>query len=229
MNDLREFDHLKAEVSVFVGPTMTLAVKDPAQCGVAISTVKEVKEYTKKIEERRKALVKPYNEIVDRINAYAKEIRAPLEAAETHIKSELLSWERVLEKQRQEEAAKAAAEQKRLADEASAKAAADREAAEAVAMFSQPAVAELQKAVVEAESAREAQELQKAYASKVADISANKVSGVRKTWTFRVTDLEKVPVEYLSVNEKAIRDSIRDGRREIPGIEIFQETSIAVR
>ncbi len=229
MNELKEFDQLKAEVSVFVGPVKTIAVKSAEQSAVAITTAKQVKEYAKKIEDRRKAIVKPLNDMVDRVNAYAKEIKAPLDQAEAHIKGELLSWERELEKKRREEFEKAEAERKRLEAEAQLKMAAEREAAETVAMFAAPETANLSKAVIEAEEARVQKELEKAHADKVADINANKVSGVRKTWTFEIRDAASVPRDFLSVDEKKIREAIRLGVREIQGINIYQETSVAIR
>jgi hypothetical protein len=48
-------------------------------------------------------------------------------------------------------------------------------------------------------------------------------SSLRETWHFEVTDITKVPGEYLLPNEKVIRAAIsgKSGKRSIPGLRIF--------
>lgn len=48
----------------------------------------------------------------------------------------------------------------------------------------------------------------------------------RKTWTFQVEDLSQVPVGYLQLNETAVRQAIREGAREIPGLRIFEDETV---
>lgn len=50
----------------------------------------------------------------------------------------------------------------------------------------------------------------------------------RLVWTFKIADKLKVPSEYLIVDEKKVREAIRNGIREIEGIEIYQEEKLAV-
>lgn len=57
--------------------------------------------------------------------------------------------------------------------------------------------------------------------------SANSV--VRKVWGFKLVDISKVPLEYLQLNETAIRNAIKEGKREIAGLEIFQQSQVAIR
>lgn len=227
--ELKEFDQLGAELTQFAAPVMTLAVLSAEQNVVAAKTLKEVKEFAKRIEERRKELVKPLNDRVDAINAYAKEIRRPLDAAESHVKAQLLGWERKCEEERRKEFERLEAERRAKEKEAAEKAERERKAADAVALFQEPKEAKIQHHMVEAEAARAKKEIEKEHAAAVASVSANKATGVRKTWTFRVTDASKVPAEFLVVDEKKIREAVRAGAREIAGVEIYQEASIAVR
>ena len=55
-----------------------------------------------------------------------------------------------------------------------------------------------------------------------------KVDGVSVShvWKYRLVDAMAVPREYLAVNDKAVRAAIRDGHREIPGLEIYQESQV---
>jgi len=49
-------------------------------------------------------------------------------------------------------------------------------------------------------------------------------SNVRKVWDFEIENPSAVPAEFMQVNEKAVREAVRKGVREIPGIKIFQKT-----
>ena len=49
-----------------------------------------------------------------------------------------------------------------------------------------------------------------------------------KRWNFEVTDEMKIPRNFLQVDEKAIRDAIRDGVREIAGVKIYQVQGLRV-
>jgi len=50
-------------------------------------------------------------------------------------------------------------------------------------------------------------------------------------WKFRVVDFEKIPREYLIVNEKMLNEIARQtkGTKNIPGIEFYSEKSIRTR
>lgn len=53
--------------------------------------------------------------------------------------------------------------------------------------------------------------------------------GSRTTWTFEVEDMSKVPIEFMMVNEQAVRAAIKatdPETLEIDGIRIFQKTSV---
>lgn len=54
-------------------------------------------------------------------------------------------------------------------------------------------------------------------------------STVRKVWAFKVTDLSKVPTEYLLINSVAVNKAIKAGVRNIEGLEIYQTSQVAIR
>lgn len=54
-------------------------------------------------------------------------------------------------------------------------------------------------------------------------------TSVRKTWAYEVLDEGLVPREYLTVDEGAILLAVREGARDIPGVRIYQQESLAVR
>lgn len=53
--------------------------------------------------------------------------------------------------------------------------------------------------------------------------------GTSKVWKFDVTDPQQVPREFLTVDERLIRQAVRDGARQIPGVHIYQDEQVRVR
>lgn len=51
----------------------------------------------------------------------------------------------------------------------------------------------------------------------------------KKVWTWKISDINKVPREHMILDEKKINALVRAGIRDIPGIEIYQQEKLAVR
>ena len=49
----------------------------------------------------------------------------------------------------------------------------------------------------------------------------------KSKWVHEVADKTEVPLKFLMVDDKAVKAAIRDGVRDIPGIRIFDEGSMA--
>lgn len=227
-NQLTQFDQLKAEVTLFVEPCFQMTVTSPEESAKALAVGKEVKALLKKVEERRTELVKPHNETVKTINSYAKQISEPLLQAEAHFKKHLVEWEKVLEKKRQEEFKKAEEARKKAEAEAQAKLKAQQEEAEAISMFMEQKDVKRQEIVMQAEAERTVAQAEKDHSAQAKEIASNKVSGARRRLVHRVIDASKVPREFLIVDDSLIRKAIKDGVKEIPGVVIEEEVSIAL-
>lgn len=65
-------------------------------------------------------------------------------------------------------------------------------------------------------------------AARVVGFSGTKAAASVK-WVHEVTDAAQVPREFLMVNEAAIKAAIAGGRREIPGVRIFEQVRTAIR
>jgi hypothetical protein len=48
-------------------------------------------------------------------------------------------------------------------------------------------------------------------------------------WDFEVVDISQVPAKYLEVNAQAVRNAIRAGAREVPGLKIFEKFVVKTR
>lgn len=64
---------------------------------------------------------------------------------------------------------------------------------------------------------------------KIDNTLGNSAASFRKYITFKIVDIQKVPAEFLSVDTKAVNTSIRNGVREIPGLEIVEKLTIVVK
>ena len=230
MQQLVEFNELQAQIQVLVTPIKDIRVACDAASTQATQTRKQVKEYEKLIEAKRKQLVAPLNHQVDQINDFVKQIKAPLIAAEAHLQEQLRSWERYLEQERMEAARLERAEQVKRQKEAEAKILAERQEAATLAMFA-PENAEALKAKADAEAVRIEFETKKAHWDASKEIKANKVEGATKRWTHLIVDQSLIPREFLIPDERKIRayymDKIKnDENHDVPGVKVFQELSI---
>ena len=60
------------------------------------------------------------------------------------------------------------------------------------------------------------------------EVEVSKSTVTAKRWTFEVVDESKIPREYLIVDGTAVRKAIRNGVREIDGLDIFQVEGLRV-
>lgn len=231
MNQIQQFDQLKADITLKLAPSLDIKVTDKSSMNNALLAGKEANHFKKLVEDKRKELVAPLNDQVKRINDYAKLISEPINKSIDYLKSELSSFERKLEEERM-------VEQKRLQVEAQKKALElEKEKKEELerhsfaAEFGTVDESDLkrQEIVSNAEFDRKQNDLEKEIKTEEKAVLSNKVSGARKIWKFEVQDLNLVPREYLSIDEKKVREAIQKGITEIPGIRAYQETTIALR
>lgn len=205
-NDLMIKDNqviaLTTQVSEIVSTADSLIVNDENDYITATDLLSLISKINKKLEEKRKELVKPYNEQVKKINDFFKGYTEPLDRANRTVKQKALTYKQDQERKRQEE---------------------ERAIREA-----------LEKARKEAESQNKEVDIPAAETVVIPKLIPTVRAGlgtstVKKVWTFAIEDETKIPREYLMVNEKKIREAIRKGIREIPGVRIYQEEELAVR
>lgn len=172
-------------------------------------------------ETERIELVKPHNNYVNGINALFKRALAPVAEAYDLLGERVLAFDR---------------EQRRLASEAAAKAEADRIRSETLLREAEKAEAKGENGVAEQllTGAVASEQGAKAAQAEAVLPSRHVVTGagsstVRKEWTFRLLDLGRVPLEYHSLDAAKVREAIRRGARDVPGLEIFQAETLATR
>jgi hypothetical protein len=197
--------------------TLALSVPDQAR---QIAVIKNNEDYTRagevllKIKAIRKRIEETFKPIKQKMDAAKKEVLdqekaadKPLAEAESYIKPLIASYlaeqERIRkeEEDRLREIARQEEEERRLQEAIAAEQSGEKEAAE-----------EIISAPVQAPPV-------------VVPKSVPKVSGVSmsKQWKFRVTDSNKVPRQYLMVDEQKVGGVVRalKDQANIPGIEIY--------
>lgn len=253
MNELKEFDTLVADITLFVAPTKNIRVTDPVSSQSAIEVAQRIKSFVSMVEDKRKELVGPLNARVKAINEYCKKISAPLTEADSHVRSQLNAFAAEQERLRRIEEARIeaerraaeekAAEERRKAEEAlRLKLEAEAEAeAEAASMFgieggdmeklNADIVAKQDRewAEKQAQLDREAAIRDNAFKQQQWDADQNKIKNTRATLKVRVLDLNLIPKEFLiiSPNEKALVAAGKAGVK-IPGVEFYEDFSVAI-
>lgn len=180
-------------VAILAGAPVEISSKEAF--GRAGDVVKALERHSAALEAKRKEYTAPLDETKKKIKADFDRMREPLEAKAGEIRNQMLKWQR-------EEQARLDAEQKRIDEEALAKA-----KKENVSEVVVPIVNE------QAKTTR----------------GAMTTSTVRKIWKWEVLDGRDVPCEFHIVDAARITQAVRDGRRSIPGVRIYEEESLSVR
>lgn len=228
-NQLQQFDQLQADIQLYVKPVMGLKVADAETQKSATVSVKEIKTWAKKVEERRKELTAPLRARIEQINSIAEKISSPLTDAEKHCKTELIAYDKVLEVERQKQLKAIEEERKKKEQEAAIAAKKAQEQAEAAAMFGSGANETRAALVANAEAERIKDEAAKEARRETKTIEANRVSGIREIWKYEILDSSKVPDQFWIIDDISIGKAVRAGAREIAGVRIYSEQTLGVR
>jgi hypothetical protein len=216
-------DEFKPEIQKADGlskAVLDFKISTPDELKNSAEFLKSLKASAKNIDEKRKEITRPIDDIKKRVMDFFRPISTQLSEAETTLKKAVLSYQREQERIRREAeqkailAARAEEERKRKALEARAKKAAEKGQEEKAELLKEQAQEVYVPAVVQAPAVE-----------KVAGIST------RKNWTFRIKDLSKIPREYLIVDEKMLKKLAvaSQGKISIPGVEFYQDESMSVR
>ena len=213
-----ETEIITAQVSAYSEKIASIVISSDMDLSYAGELLKQIRDYTKEIDKIRTGLVKPLNDHVKMINGRFKPQTEEAEKLDAQLSAKMKVYNDT-QRARREAEAKAAqeAEANRL-----------REAAEA---------AEIASAFEEVPDEQPAKILM-AMADKVETTIAKPMqtfrSGAAKStfsdvWRYEITDVTKIPREYLEPSAAAIKQAIKDGTREIAGIRIYRDQIITTR
>jgi hypothetical protein len=181
-----------------------LQVEDDQSNEQAVAMAGQAKQINRKIEKARKGFVEEPNRFVKAVNSLAKSYQSKFTAIENGLKRKITDFQRQQEIERR----KREAEAKRQAEEAQKK-----------------LKQEAQKAGVEAPKVEAPAMPEQPTATRTEYGAAHQ----RKVWTYEIQEESQIPREYLVVDQKKIRQAVKDGIREIPGVKIYQDTQTVIR
>ncbi len=206
-----ELAKMRAIVPTLVDKAVAFQVESDESYEKGSQVLNYLKTQTTSLDKLRKHFKGPILESGRRIDAFFKELTHPAKEAIEIVNDKMAVWWRVKEEARQK-----ALDEARIAEAERMKAEHERE--------------NIQRDM-EAEGVEVEEEDLPEMPPAVIVPEAPTASGttIRKTWAFTLMDLKKVPRIYLKLDEQAIRASIRDGVRDIPGLEIFEEVNFSKR
>ena len=222
MKDIQQIvQPIEIKARIYLNKVNDAKIENEADKENAIIFLKEITEYKKAIKKQKEELSADAKKELTEIKEKFNEPENFVAEAEGIVRAKINHF---LNEQKAKIEAEALALKQKAEDEALKQA----EELEALKSGAGEYDALTRKAMIEAIEAKQNKIIDAtAKTSTINQSSSDSV--VRNIWTFRVFDLSKVPVEFLQINSVAVRDAIKSGVREINGIEIYQECSVAIK
>ena len=212
---------IEIKARVYLNQMNDAKIENEADKENAVIMLKEISDYKKAIKKQEDELSSDAKKELAEIKAMFNEPKSFLNDAEEIVRGKINHF---LNEQRARIEAEALAIKQKAEDEALKQA----EELEALKSGAGEYDAVTRKAMIEAIEAKQNKLIDAtAKQMEINQSSANSV--VRKVWAFRMTDLSKVPLQYIQLNETAVRNAIKAGERNIAGLEIFQECQVAIK
>jgi hypothetical protein len=200
----------KTECDLVVARAKTLTViRDPDTNTLASEWAVQAKHKVKELEELRKRIVTPYNTYLTQVNRFFKLYSDPLGQAADYLARLLGNYRQFQENEARRIKAEQEAEARKIQAqlEAEAKEAAKKDVHYEPAPVVAPVAPDVQRV------------------TRVAGGSTSQ----RKDWTFEVEDESLIDREFLMLNEKKLREYIKGGLRNTPGVRIYEEYTTRIR
>lgn len=215
------------EATQFADQATSLTITNQTELDAAANIVKEAKTRFKEIDEKRKSMTAPLDESKRMIMDFFRPVLDQLKATESTIKNGIADFHRVEIERERRESEKARLEAERI------------EAKRQEALMKRAEKADEKGNESKADGLRD--QAEQVYVPPALTLAPAKASGVSvsKVWRFRVTDLSKVPRQYLELNETAVNEMCRvaksvAGEKQkvdhlIQGIEFYEDIRTSVR
>lgn len=202
----KEIVQVNKGMSEYTDSAEALTVTDQTTYDQAGDFCKKIKLASKKIEEKRKFFVEPYNYVVKQINGLFKDKTNQLDEIERKIKNKMMFWYDAEQRKREAEMLKIQQQNQRKIEKAAEKQEANPD------KIIMPPVLKSEPVALEKTSAGE-----------------TSTTTVKTIWKWEVEKPDAIPREYLTTDDKKISGLVRAGLRVIPGIRIYPEKNPSIR
>lgn len=215
--DLRKFNMAETQLNTHKADLSKITeIVNEDQAKEATATLKLALTTVKEIEAKRKELVKPINEVKDKIQDRANALKKILPKDIDRVKALVVNFQ-VVQEEIERKAQEAEDNRKLEAQEKLDQAKED--AADSDGFLSEDQ---------EKEQAEEINTLE-GEATQSFNITSTKTKGITTTWKHEITDEALIPKEYMLIDEVAIRKAVKAGERNIPGVRIYEHKNLTVR
>lgn len=225
-----ETEALRRRADELVAASGRAAVTDDESAAKGTLLCKMLKQHTGAIEDARKARKEPFLEAGRTVDAHFAALAKPVQTAAAAVLAMVDAYRRKVE-------AEAAAERRRIEDEAR-KAAAEARAAEEAARQAGQMTIENEIAIQQQRdhAAALAEQAKATTAAPIVSDYGAKASA-RKVWKFEITDKKEALKHALKVNpavihaavEQVIADQVKAKVREFPGARIYEDSQTVIR
>lgn len=235
MNELTLFTPIKTELGAAVAAAKGMTnIITPEQQLHATMCMKQCKTMEAAATNLKDTLKRPHIDANKMIDETYKNVVRPLQEAVTHLKSELLKFNAIETKRKEEERVRLI-EEKRVADEKLAiEKARDVSPDPDVLPFDlseiAPEIVARNKIIHEANIEVEQFVADKKHESTLKALDQKSVKGVQKVWVYEVTDEDQLPKKFFMIDEPMLARVVKAGGGEpIPGVRQWQEERMSVR
>lgn len=198
-----------------------ITITDAVSYDTAVTFLKEVNNKLKDFKAQREKYIKPMKDSIKAIDERLKEPIKLLEDTDATLRQKLNAY---LSEVRKREEERLALERKKREEEAIKQLDNLEQAKSQAGEYDEVT----QKAIQRSIENQQNKAIEATVTQDNINLSTSSAS-VSMVWDFEVTDKSQLPLEFLKVDEVAIRNAIRNGTREIAGVNIFQKPQLSLR
>lgn len=198
-----------------------IVVNDAVSYDNTVLFLKEIAQKKKDFKAQRDKYVKPMKDSIKAIDEKLQEPIKTLEKMEAIVRETLNNYIAEVNRREQE---RLALEKKKAEEEALRK----MEELEHAKLQSGEYDEVTQKAIARTVDHEQNKIVEATTKQEKINLSTSGAS-VSMVWDFEIIDKAQIPLEFLKVDETAIRNAIRAGEREISGVKIFQKPQLSLR
>lgn len=198
-----------------------ISISDAISYDNAVLFLKEVNTKLKDFKAQREKYIKPMKDSIKAIDDKLKEPIKLLEDTDTTLRLKINSY---LSEVRKQEEERIALERKKAEEEALK----EIDNLEGIKTQAGEYDEVTQKAIQRTIENKQNKAIEATALTENINLSTSSAS-VSMVWDFEVIDKSQLPLDYLKVDEVAIRNAIRNGERTIAGVKIFQKPQVSLR